>query len=162
MSRSDDKPKAKPELRGKAMFAELVGPDPEAKRVAEAVRKTGNTSPLLRYLRRCADRDCTFLGPEAVTLIADVLDGTVRATPKSEMYAIPDLRKLLAVHCEMLGEGDADVIELAHKLGYSDDDLADGRKRKTIARHLFASWLRLSLSAFADRLNPRAGRGKRG
>jgi len=143
----------------------LIAPDPEANRIAARVRETANTAPLIRYLRYHAQNPVTFLGSGAVTLIADVLDGTSPATSKREAHAVSkgELKQLLRVIGQSLAEGDAEICYAAASLAFSSADWADGRRRKSVARALLAKWLGLSsVRALDSRTSPRAGRGKRG
>jgi hypothetical protein len=144
-------------------FAQI--PDPEGERIAERARETRNAAPVVRYLRRAAARDDgARLGPHMLALLADALAGRVALKVRPEAHT-RDFRELVQTAADLLATfvpDPDDVTKAARKLGYSDDQIADGRTRKRIAKHVIADAHGLTLRALDDRLNPRAGRLKRG
>jgi len=140
-------------------------------KLASKTRSTRNTAFLVHWLRFWAHPELRMerpiLSPELAKLLADILDGTLKATYRQRtIIASPDPPTVIRVAIEKwrrdLELGHKDAVKRAHKLGYSDDEIFGGRRRRTIARHIQADYWKMSPRALDEHLNPRAGRGKRG
>jgi hypothetical protein len=124
----------------------------------EYTRHSGNTVLLIRHLRRVTEAGA-ILQPVLAGLIADVLDGKLKATKKR--FTAFDRKYLLDLRTTakgMLETGDPKVLALA---GLQQVPATKG-KLSAVALELAAKHVGLTPRAFKDRLSPSSKRGKRG
>lgn len=123
-------------------------------------RDTGNTTLLIRHLRRVAGEvNGAILPPVLATLIADVLDGKLHASKKNfTAFDREYLRNLRETAKALIKTGDPKVLALVELQQVP----ATKGELSAAAEKLAAKHVGLTPRAFKDRLNPSSKRGKRG
>jgi hypothetical protein len=131
--------------------------------IAAYTREHRNASRLVAYLRRVAREgsdNAPALSPELAALVADALDGSLKAKCRPfTAYEPEHLRRLVDATRELLAERHPGALERARRLGHAPQTKAEVTEA---ARTIVAFDFGLTRAQLDQRLYPRSGRGKRG